>query len=126
MCEESLEKGEKLICWHCHYHLPLANYHKLAESPLVRRFAGKVPVQYAWAYLKFTKEGKVQHLLHQLKYNNKPEIGDLMGQCKEAGVSNEQIFEVFAIANIIGGTIVIPHLRRAVEYWEALNETRDA
>ncbi len=80
MCEESLERGERLICWHCHYHLPLANYHKLADSPLARRFAGKVAVQYAWAYLKFTKEGKVQHLLHQLKYHNKPEIGNLMGQ----------------------------------------------
>lgn len=44
-----------------------------------------------------------------------------LGKCKELGVSNEQMFEVFAIANLIGGTIVIPHLRRAVEFWEALN-----
>lgn len=41
-------------------------------------------------------------------------------RCYELGVSKEEIFEVFAISNIIGGTIVIPHLRRAVEYWEAL------
>jgi len=41
-------------------------------------------------------------------------------KCHELGVSKEEIFEVFAISNIIGGTIVIPHLRRAVEYWEAL------
>ncbi len=41
-------------------------------------------------------------------------------KCHELGVSQEEIFEVFAISNIIGGTIVIPHLRRAVEYWEAL------
>lgn len=44
-----------------------------------------------------------------------------LGKCKELGLSKEQVFEVFAIANLIGGTIVIPHLRRAVEYWEALN-----
>ena len=43
-----------------------------------------------------------------------------LGKCHELGVSTEQIYEVFAIANLIGGTIVIPHLRRAVEYWEAL------
>jgi AhpD family alkylhydroperoxidase len=43
-----------------------------------------------------------------------------LGKCHEEGITTEQIFEVFAIANIIGGTIVIPHLRRAVEYWEAL------
>jgi AhpD family alkylhydroperoxidase len=45
-----------------------------------------------------------------------------LGKCKELGVSNSQVFEVFAIANLIGGTIVIPHLRRAVEFWEALND----
>ncbi len=43
-----------------------------------------------------------------------------LGKCKEEGISTAEIFEVFAIANIVGGTIVIPHLRRAVEYWEAL------
>lgn len=43
-----------------------------------------------------------------------------LGKCKDEGVSTAEVFEVFAIANIVGGTIVIPHLRRAVEYWEAL------
>ncbi|KOY85019.1 alkylhydroperoxidase [bacterium 336/3] len=45
-----------------------------------------------------------------------------LGKCKEVGLTKEQVFEVFAIANLIGGTIVIPHLRRAVEFWEALSE----
>jgi AhpD family alkylhydroperoxidase len=44
-----------------------------------------------------------------------------LGKCKEEEISSEEIFEVFAVANIVGGTIVIPHLRRAVEYWELLN-----
>lgn len=43
-----------------------------------------------------------------------------LGKCKEEGVTTAEVFEVFAIANIVGGTIVIPHLRRAVEYWEQL------
>lgn len=45
-----------------------------------------------------------------------------LGKCHEQGVTSAEIFEVFAVANIVGGTIVIPHLRRAVEYWEALQE----
>lgn len=45
-----------------------------------------------------------------------------LGKCHELGISTEQVFEVFAIANIIGGTIVIPHLRRAVAYWEDLQQ----
>ena len=43
-----------------------------------------------------------------------------LGKCKDEGVTTAEVFEVFAIANIVGGTIVIPHLRRAVEYWEQL------
>lgn len=49
-----------------------------------------------------------------------------LGKCYEQKITTEEIFEVFAVANIVGGTIVIPHLRRAVEYWEALNEGSDS
>jgi AhpD family alkylhydroperoxidase len=45
-----------------------------------------------------------------------------LGKCREEGVTTEEIYEVFAIANIVGGTIVIPHFRRAVEYWKALGD----
>lgn len=41
-------------------------------------------------------------------------------KCREAGVTKEEIFEVFSVATIVGGTIVIPHLRRAVEFWDDL------
>lgn len=41
-------------------------------------------------------------------------------KCYEQGTTTEEIYEVFGIANVVGGTIVIPHTRRAVEYWEEL------
>lgn len=41
-------------------------------------------------------------------------------KCHEQGVTKVQVFEIFAVANIVGGTIVIPHTRRAVEFWEEL------
>ena len=37
-------------------------------------------------------------------------------KCYEQGVTTPELFEVFAVADVVGGTIVIPHLRRAVEY----------
>ncbi len=46
-----------------------------------------------------------------------------LGKCKEQGVSTAQVYEIFAVANIVGGTIVIPHTRRAAEYWEELDRT---
>jgi len=45
-----------------------------------------------------------------------------LGKCNEVGWTQEQVYEAFAIANLIGGTIVIPHLRRAAEYWDELQK----
>ena len=44
-----------------------------------------------------------------------------LGKCHEIGLSSEQIMEALSIASLIGGTITIPHLRRAKEYWEELD-----
>ena len=46
-----------------------------------------------------------------------------LGKCRQAGVSDAEIHEVFMIANLVGGSIVIPHFRRAVEYWDELGCT---
>lgn len=42
--------------------------------------------------------------------------------CYKDGVSKEEVVETLGIATLIGGTIVIPHLRRAYEFWDALEE----
>lgn len=41
---------------------------------------------------------------------------------KETGASKDEVMETLSIATLVGGTIVIPHLRRAYEYWEALEQ----
>ncbi|QGY43394.1 carboxymuconolactone decarboxylase family protein [Maribellus comscasis] len=46
-------------------------------------------------------------------------------KCYEQGVTTKEIFEVFSVANLVGGTIVIPHTRRAVEYWEELHDGKN-
>src|SRR6478672_11566607 len=46
-----------------------------------------------------------------------------LGKANEIGVTTDELYEVFAVANIVGGTIVIPHTRRAAEYWEELGST---
>lgn len=43
-----------------------------------------------------------------------------LGKSHELGITTEEMYEIFAVANIVGGTIVIPHTRRAAEYWEEL------
>jgi AhpD family alkylhydroperoxidase len=48
-----------------------------------------------------------------------------VAQCKEAGVNREEFFEVFSVGLVVGGSIVIPHLRRAVDFLDTL-ESGDA
>jgi len=44
-----------------------------------------------------------------------------LAQCKEAGVSREEFFETFSVGLVVGGSIVIPHLRRAVDFLDQLD-----
>jgi AhpD family alkylhydroperoxidase len=43
-----------------------------------------------------------------------------VAQCKEVGVSREEFFETFSVGLVVGGSIVIPHLRRAVDFLDQL------
>ena len=43
-----------------------------------------------------------------------------LGKCKEAGFTTAEVHEALGVATLVGGTIVIPHLRRAYEFWEDL------
>lgn len=43
-----------------------------------------------------------------------------LGKCKEVGFTTAEVHEAMGVATLIGGTIVIPHLRRAFEFWEEL------
>lgn len=45
-----------------------------------------------------------------------------METCHKEGLNKEEVVEALSIATLVGGTIVIPHLRRAYEFWDALEE----
>lgn len=44
-----------------------------------------------------------------------------LGNCHKEGVTSEELNEIFMVANLVGGSIVIPHYRRAIAYWDDLN-----
>lgn len=44
--------------------------------------------------------------------------------CYKEGLTKEQVVEALGIATVVGGTIVIPHLRKAYEFWDALEEEK--
>ena len=43
-----------------------------------------------------------------------------VAQCREAGVNRDEMFEAFSVGLVVGGSIVIPHLRRAVDFLDRL------
>ena len=47
-----------------------------------------------------------------------------LAQCRAEGVGEEELFEALSVGLVVGGSIVIPHLRRAADFWDEL--TKDA
>ncbi len=43
-----------------------------------------------------------------------------VAQCKDAGVNRDEFFEAFSVGLVVGGSIVIPHLRRAVDFLDRI------
>jgi ComF family protein len=90
-CKGALVKGEETLCTRCLLELPRTNYHHSYSSPIKERLSGRLELEHALAFLKFRKEGIVQQLLHELKYNNRPEVGIKLGklygkELKENGI----------------------------------------
>ena len=83
-CGNSLWKNEEGLCRFCEYHLPKTNFHHEIENPVTRLFWGRVTLETGAAFLYFNKGGRVQRLVHQLKYKGRKDIGvylgDLYGQ----------------------------------------------
>lgn len=79
-CRVPLADGESIICAACWYHLPYTQFHKDPENNSARQLWGRVPIKGITAFLYFHDFSRVQQLVHQLKYRNRPDIGILMGQ----------------------------------------------
>ena len=49
-----------------------------------------------------------------------------VAQCREAGVNRDEMFEAFSVGLVVGGSIVIPHLRRAVDFLDQLEQSGES
>ena len=79
-CDAILFANEKVICSICRHNIPLTNHHLLAENEAYKKFYGRIPIEYASAFLYFHKKGIVQKLIHNLKYKGHEEIGTILGE----------------------------------------------
>lgn len=99
-CGKSLFKKEESICAYCLYHLPKTNFHLYSDNPVVKLFWGRTTIYSASSLYSFSKGSKVQHLIHQLKYRGKKEIGISLGKYYGNELKNSPLFS--------SSTIVLP------------------
>jgi ComF family protein len=78
-CRKGLIGNEDIICTSCRISLPRIETCGLNSEAINFKFAGTPEIISTHSFLLFTKKGKVQHLLHALKYKGVKEVGLLLG-----------------------------------------------
>ncbi len=88
-CTTKLLKNEKYVCLNCLTDLAfLHDYKQLKDNKIYYQIAGLVPIQGAFAGFRFDKGGKLQKLIHHLKYYQKPQIGIILGEYLASRIDN--------------------------------------
>ena len=78
-CNTPLVHGEDILCLGCLADLPKSNFLSCIENPVADIFIGRANIVYGTSFFHFDKGGKVQHLMHQLKYKGRKEVGYKLG-----------------------------------------------
>jgi len=79
-CNEPLPKGVQHVCVKCRYDLAKTGNHKLEIDALTEKFKNIVSIRDLFAYCFFQKGSKFQHIIHHIKYQNRPEIAVMLGR----------------------------------------------
>lgn len=81
ICRRSLFEFENQVCKICISQLPTTHYHLRPEdNDLKNKITGLTRANRVLSFLRFTKKGMSQRILHQLKYKDKPELGAILGK----------------------------------------------
>lgn len=78
-CDRELLHSEIHLCTTCLYRMPKTHFHLHPDNALEKIFWGRIPLQRAYAYLYFKKEGIAQRILHELKYKGNKELAEYIG-----------------------------------------------
>lgn len=78
-CQENLFQHEHYLCTQCRLTLPKGSYHLYKNSELHLLFAGRIPLTHAVSYYVYQKCGRVQKILHAIKYQNQKELAAFIG-----------------------------------------------
>jgi ComF family protein len=80
-CNNTLFRHEIEICNYCLHQLPRSDSFNNEENRVKRLFEGRVKVQYAAALYHFHAKGRVQKIIHALKYKERKGVAVIVGRC---------------------------------------------
>jgi ComF family protein len=92
-CNTVLKDNEIDICVGCRHELPVTNYHFERPEIVKKIFYGRVQLEAATALFYFHKKGRVQQLLHHLKYQGDEDIGRVFGNWLGAELQESPYYE---------------------------------
>ncbi len=79
-CGSDVVKDSQLLCLQCHAKLPETGFFKLPGNPVEKNFYGRMHIEAGGAAYYFTKDSLMSHLITELKYHGKKEIGEYLGR----------------------------------------------
>lgn len=79
-CRQPLQKSEKDCCFICLTELPRTNFANYSDNPVAKLFWGRIQLTFGFSVFHFTKGGKLQSLMHGLKYREKTDVGEFLGR----------------------------------------------
>ena len=91
VCGSSLQEGEEGICIRCNMNMPRTNYHLREDNSVERMFWGKIPLERGTSFFYYHKGSDFRHILHQLKYGGRKDLGEIMGRFMAADNQSECI-----------------------------------
>lgn len=107
VCGRRLTVTEEVICASCYLHLPRTGFGQDPyENEMARLFWGQIPIERAAALFYYEAQSEVARILYKLKYENRPEVGEVMGRLVARELQNYGFFDG------IDGIVAVPLTRR--------------
>ena len=78
-CKAHLTTNEHVVCTICRHDLPTTHFSFEKDNAVEKSFYGRIPIEKATVLFYFFKKGKIQQLIHQLKYNKQQQVGNFVG-----------------------------------------------
>ena len=114
VCGERLAPTERSVCSSCLLHFPRTTYQFTPDdNPMAQLFWHLAPIERAAAYVFYEPHSEMAQIVYQLKYGQRPDIGEDMGRLMAVEMEFGRYFEgIDALIPVPLSRIITKALRR--------------